>query len=507
MGLIADIVESAVKALAGVATGFRWNPVAVSEDLPKLAELFKDKTEEFAGEHPTLVAFGALSNLPALVTFTALGLGDPKSFAAELLRKFSEILNDAFGLLNVEVQQIAPGSPIALADQIHVLLEQGRVGAQERVTSAISLINFIVGTGSAISVAVEVLSLGQVDTIADAIQSWVWANGIGSFSPLAFAPQINASVNPYLSRYYNSRAQAQIPPVTDIIRFQLREVFLEGRREELVGREDRPIYNALMQQWGFNEFHADSYWGAHWVLPSIGQLNEMLFRGVIDKPEWERFVRFNDVEPLSIPRLGEIIYNPYTRVDTRRMADLGVLNEQEQLQAYADLGFFAPTQVDATGRFRAVFRPNPDFTVDKAQALVVFTRLFNALPDLRSRFRNGWLSSDELLDELLATGIPPDRAQVQWETIVKAEKELRVAPEKELTRGLVARAWKLRMVSFPQAVFLLTRMGWDEAEAELILRVQSLPDDPLAFVNTNLGFRLGSGIPLRPASEEGLVEI
>lgn len=495
MGLIADLVESMVQALAGVATGFRWPRGAISDDLAELAGLFKEKVEEFAREHPTLAAAGAFSSPAVFAAFTVAGQSDPKSFAAELLQKYSAILQDAFALLNVEVPSVPPGSPTALAAQIAVNLEQGRVGAQERVTGAISLINFVVGTGSAISVAAEVFTLGQVDTIADAIQSWVWANGLGSFSPLAFSPQVNASIAPYLTRFYNSRAQAQIPPVTDIIRFQLREVFLAGRREELVGTEDRPIFNALMKEWGFSEFHADSYWGAHWGLPSQGQLNEMLHRGVIDRETWDRFTRFNDVEPTTIPWLASIIYSPFTRVDVRRMSRFGILSDDELLQAYADLGFFAPTITQADGRIRAVMVPNPDFTIHKAQAQVIFTKVFNAIPLLRQRFSKGWIDEREVLDGLRESGVGELKAQELLETIVKEVGPERVAPEKELTRALVARAWKLRQIGFTQASFLLQRMGWSAPEAELILRVQSLPDDPLAFVSTALGFRLGAIAP------------
>ena len=490
MALIANIVESAASALSRVALGFAWSPDKMQADLVGFADVFKDKAMAFAEEHPTITALGAVTNPASLVGFTALGLGNPKTFAVELLDKYTQLLSGAFGLLNVEVAQTPEGATADIADQLEAVLKEGRTGAQERVFAAVSLINFIVVTGSAISVAAEVASLGQVDTIADAIQSWVWANGLASFTPMAFTPQINASVSPYLNRYYNSRAQAQIPAQTDIIRMQLREVFDETRRPELVGTEDRPIYNALMREWGFNQFHADSYWGAHWVLPSITQLNEMLFRNVISLAEWERQVKFNDYAPTAIPWLQQIIYNTYTRVDVRRMADLGVLDENEQLQAYADLGNYADTQTDRSGRTRAVFKANPDFTIDKAQALVVFTRLFNALPDLRARYRNGWLSPDELMGELIATGIPQEKAQIQWEAIVKVEQEARIAPEKQLTRAMVARAWRLRLISFEQGIFLLLRMGWSRAEGELILQMSDSRDPSISFPATDLGGRL-----------------
>lgn len=502
MGLIADVVESFVAALGGVALGFGWKGVKALRELPDLASAFQDEAVSFAEAHPTIVAALAVSSPTALAAFTVVGLGSPQSFSTELFRKWSELLQHALGLLNVE--DVAPplDPPIAPELRIAITLQLGRMASQERVTAAITIINFILVSASAVSVAAEVASLGQVEGISAAIQSWVWANGLGSFTPLAFQPQVNASINPYLTRFYNSRAKAQIPPVTDVIRMQLREVFLADRRADLVGTEDRPIFDALMAEWGFDKFHADSYWAAHWQLPNIGQLNEMLFRGVIDRDTWERFVRFNDFEPSSIPNLEQIIFNPYTRVDARRMARLGILSDDELLQAYADLGFFAPTVSDAQGRHRATFVPDPDFTIHKAQALVIFTKVFNAVPELRQRFSKGHISAGEVLTGLVATGIPALRATVISQTIVRAEGPTRTATEKELTRALVARAWKLRLISFPQSVFLLERMGWSEPEAELILTVQSDPSLSDDFIPTVLGIRLGALSEQPPVEEE-----
>lgn len=503
MPILADITASVVRALSGVAEGFHFGGVKAIEELPRLAAAFREAVEDFTEAHPTITATAAFTSPIALATFTGAGLGSPQSFARELFDKWNAVLQDAFSQLNVEVTEFPEGTPQEPIFTIGRKLSEGSELAQEKVSAALLLINFIILSGNIVSVAAEAASAGTVRSIAEAVQSWIWANGLGSFSPLAFQPQVNASINPYLTRFFNSRAQAQIPPVTDVIRMQLREVYLEGRREELVGTEDRPIFDALMKEWGFDKFHADSYWGAHWILPSIGQLNEMLFRNVIDRETWERFVRFNDLEPSSIPRLGEIIFNPYTRVDVRRMARLGILSDEQLLQAYADLGFFAETLPDGSGQLRAVFKPDFDPTVDKAQGLVVFTKLFNALPELRQRFSKGWISREDVRDGLVATGLPEARVEIVFQTIVRNDAGERTAPERELTRGLVARAWKLRLVGFQQAVFLLERMGWSGPEAELILSVQSLPDDVLAAVNTNLGFRLGAGAPARTLPTEG----
>ena len=494
MGLIADIVESVKEAFAPVKGLLAWRGeenTAILEDMAN-AVLEAANTVTFGLVEPDVQ--GVIDNWKSTARYTSLALTDPQHFVAETFGHWNDLLQGVYATLNVEVSDQAAGvsgSPVAA--QLNKL-ELGASGSQRRLTAAITLINVIVVGGNSVSAIAELASAGTIRSIAEMIQSFVWANGLGSFSPLAFTPQMQASLNPYLQRHYNSRATAQLPPVTDIIRFQLREVFLDGRREELVGDEARPVYDQAMKEWGFDKFWADSYWGAHWQLPSITQLNEMLFRGVISRETWESYVRFNDFVPAQIDNLARISYSPFTRVDSRRMYRLGVLTDQELLQSYADVGYYADTEETADGSYKARFTGSSDYSTYKAEALVLFTKIFNQVPELRQRYSKGWISAEEVLAELLATGIPPERAEALYQTIVKNDAEARIAPERELTRGLIARAWKLREISFPQATYLLTRIGWSVPEAELILRVQSLPDDPLAMVPTNLGIRLGATI-------------
>jgi len=65
------------------------------------------------------------------------------------------------------------------------------------------------------------------------------------------------------------------------------------------------------------------------------------------------------------------------------------------------------------------------------------------------------------------------------------------------------RGWKERLLAFQQARFLLVRMGYDEAEAELILRVQSLPESIDDYQPTLLGTRLtGLVMPFQREPDE-----
>lgn len=494
MGLIADIVESFKAAFGGIAEGSKKVGQSIQDDLQVIADATTAAGSYFWEEGVLDIPQDIRDTANFIKNPLPVVLGSATALAGNWIEGWTIMLFAALDRLNVDAPQDTERRFRGIAREIERELASGSEDAKERIATVVAVVNFVVVTGNAASIAAELASAGMVKSIAEAIQSWIWANGLGGMTSLAFSPQINASVGPLLDRHFNERAQAKLPGPGDMVRFQLREVFLAERRDELVGEEDREVFDAYMRQLGFSKFWADSYWGAHWVLPSISQLNEMLFRGVIDQDEWTRFVRFNDFEPSQIPNLQEIIFNPYTRVDVRRMHRMGILTDLELLQAYADLGNFAPTSRGADGRLRATFVPVPDFTVHKAQALVIFTKVFNALPELRARFRRGWISRDELLRDLVATGIPADKARTLWQTIVDADLRARTAPERELTRGLIARAWKLQLISFPQGVFLLERIGWDTPEAELILRVQSEPDFPGADLGTALGLRLTGGI-------------
>lgn len=505
MALLADLVEAIKGAFLAVPDRLKSIGGLLEDELAEMRASFVAAYDKGRDSAPGQVAEFLIKARIGTITMSVDALRDPKQFAVELFNNWQTLLNAALEEFNVDAlpgdADFNLGDPAVAKKVLRGLAD----AAQTRVAIVVAAVNVVLAMGNAASIVAEAASMGNVRSIAEAIQSWVWANGLGNLTSMAYQPQLGASILPILNRHFNQRSRAQVPGPGDQVRFQLREVYEPARRRELLGADDLSTFKQFMGELGFSDYHADSYWAAHWVLPSITQLNEALHRGVIDLDTWRRFVRFNDFDPTAIPWLEETIFSPFTRVDARRMASLGVLSDLELLQAYRDIGFFAPTQPDAAGKQRAIMVAAPDFTVHKAQALVVWTKMFNALPLLRARFRRGHLDAEELMMELLATGITQDKATTLWQTIVTAEKEERTAPEKALTRGLVARAWKLRAVSFPQAVFLLERMGWDNAEAELILRVQSLPDDPLAFVNTSLGTRLTgiSGIGTEQDFPEG----
>jgi hypothetical protein len=65
----------------------------------------------------------------------------------------------------------------------------------------------------------------------------------------------------------------------------------------------------------------------------------MLHRGVIKEEELDLLLRAQDVMPWWRDKLKAIAFNPLTRVDVRRMYQLGVLDEPGVIRAYKELGY------------------------------------------------------------------------------------------------------------------------------------------------------------------------
>ena len=131
-----------------------------------------------------------------------------------------------------------------------------------------------------------------------------------------------------------------IPPAQDLITMAVREVFDPEIVAKFGQDQDFPEQFAeYAEQQGISRFWAEKYWQAHWVLPSVQMGFEMLHRRVIDEATLRQLLAAQDVMPGWRDALIAISYKPYTRVDIRRMHDVGVLNEAEVFEAYQDIGY------------------------------------------------------------------------------------------------------------------------------------------------------------------------
>jgi hypothetical protein len=112
----------------------------------------------------------------------------------------------------------------------------------------------------------------------------------------------------------------------EIARYGLSEEFPEAQSEWLTKQ-------------GLSRFWQEKYWQAHWDYPSYQQVLNLLYRGIITEEDVNQFYRVIEIPTYWREKLTKANYLTYTRVDTRRMHQMGVLSDEELVEAYKSQGY------------------------------------------------------------------------------------------------------------------------------------------------------------------------
>jgi len=130
------------------------------------------------------------------------------------------------------------------------------------------------------------------------------------------------------------------PGPSDLVRMGVREAWNDGVASKWGYDIDFPgAFGEEMKRAGDTEDWAQKYWRAHWELPGLGSVLEMLHRGVVTEVEFSEYLRIADYPDGWRERIAQVAYTPYTRVDTRRMYRFGVLDDVGVYNTYRDIGY------------------------------------------------------------------------------------------------------------------------------------------------------------------------
>lgn len=242
-----------------------------------------------------------------------------------------------------------------------------------------------------------------------------------------------------------------IPPAPDLIRMAVREAFSPEIAERFGQYEDfPPDFAKWAAQQGISDFWAKAYWAAHWDLPSPLQGFEMLHRGVASEADLKLLLRALDVMPFWREKLIQISYNPYTRVDTRRMYNVGVINAQEVKRAYMDLGY-DNEKAEKMTQFTIAINTETERDLTKADILDGFKR--NLLPE------------GEAIDLLLSMGYDEREAHFY----IEREKQKREEAKKKQVETNVKRKYERGIFDEAQATGELLKEGFTQGEIDELL--------------------------------------
>jgi hypothetical protein len=180
----------------------------------------------------------------------------------------------------------------------------------------------------------------------------------------------------------------------------------------------------------------------------------MLHRGIITEDELKLLLRALDVMPFWRDKLINVAWELPTRVDIRRFWDMRTIDEARLRELYAARGYHGKDLDD----------------------YVLWTKIYTDFPDLLARYKNGWITLEEVRREIIATGLSPERADTLIEEKIKKAAPERVATEKNLTKADIVAGVKKGVITRGEGTVLLMEIGYDPVEADYILAV-SIPLD------------------------------
>ena len=131
-----------------------------------------------------------------------------------------------------------------------------------------------------------------------------------------------------------------IPAPNDLITMAVREAFSESQAASLGLDYNLPsAFVEWASKQGISAQWAKMYWRAHWQLPSPQMGYEMVHRGLITEDDLRGLLVALDYSPRWHDALMGINYNLMTRVDLRRIFELGLINADEMEQKYREIGY------------------------------------------------------------------------------------------------------------------------------------------------------------------------
>lgn len=216
------------------------------------------------------------------------------------------------------------------------------------------------------------------------------------------------------------------PSASDIVRFAVREVFNEEVVRKYGYDQDIPQeYIEWAKKLGLSEEFARYYWRAHWEIPSPTQAIELLSRGIIDPEDFDTVLKIHDVAPYWRPRMLALAFDPYTRVDVRRMYELGILDDDDLIKAAKAVGYATKEDLEKLKRLIGDPQVAERLFVGSAEAYATWIKAEvldpwrnDVIRAVRKAYINGLISREKAKEYMIAVGYNPklvDTVLDMWE--------------------------------------------------------------------------------------------
>lgn len=280
-----------------------------------------------------------------------------------------------------------------------------------------------------------------------------------------------------------------IPPISDLILFAVREAYPDV---ELA--EQYTTFLGYAKKQGLTEFFAESYWNAHWVLPSPEQAMTMVNREMITEEDYIKLLLLLDVHPdyrenvaalrYIIPPVRDLIRFAVREAFPVAAGEAQYAEFTKYAKAHALSAFWserywlAHWELPSIGQVTEMYHRRvidldkmkeflfvADIMEEWRDRLIAISFRPYTRVDVRRMYKSGVLSREDVYDSYLDLGYSPEKAEkmTEWTIVYTTEAE------RDLTKSEITKGYKLGELSLSDAIALLVDMGYSEDEADYIL--------------------------------------
>jgi hypothetical protein len=247
----------------------------------------------------------------------------------------------------------------------------------------------------------------------------------------------------------------QLPGPGDLMQMANRMAFDEGMmgRLQYDALVDPKVAETMAKQ-GYDPYWTNKFWRAHWQVPGLAESFDMLHRGIIDSNGLLDILRIQDYPPYWFDKLTALSYNPYTRVDVRRLYAAGVVTREECKQTYKQLGY-DDEHAEKLTEWTAKEGRQAQKDLTKAEML--------------NGMIYGVISEDVVRAALLKMGY--NAQDIDWEISIRQAQAAgyRRAPDRQVQKGDLTRAYIDELITRTELHDTYIAMGYSEAETNLLL--------------------------------------
>jgi hypothetical protein len=277
-----------------------------------------------------------------------------------------------------------------------------------------------------------------------------------------------------------------LPSIADFIFFARRDIFdkevvdFYGYDEHYPEEMEDTVAKAGIspERWRW-------HWRAHWRDIEWGIANLLLHRGEITEDEHKLILRTANYPPNILDKMLRTSWDLPNRIELRMMARYLDVDKSFLVNMLGKVGLAEEYRSHAAD----------------------FMLVMGIRSDLATRYRNGWITAEQVKEEIEAKGLSTEIADKLYKWIVKNVQPERVEEHRKLTRAIIIKGLKKGLLTKRQAIDLLMRQqNYAREEAEFIVDVElegmSSPETPLEFQRLVEEYRKSIGEEYKEIPEE-----